>query len=139
MNTLGGPNPVDDAIVVRAGGPLDGEIDVPGAKNSVLKLMASTLLCDGDYHLTNVPEIVDVGIMADLLQAIGVETVATAPGELTMTNTGSITSAGCAQAWACSSLSILTCDSRCAKRRSTKTTMAKMISALDIKSRKFFL
>jgi UDP-N-acetylglucosamine 1-carboxyvinyltransferase len=91
MNTPGGDTTDHDAIVVRAGDPLEGEIEVPGAKNSVLKLMASTLLCDGDYHLTNVPEIVDVGIMADLLRAIGVETVATAPGELTMTNTGSIT------------------------------------------------
>lgn len=91
MNTPGGDTTDHDAIVVRAGDPLEGQIEVPGAKNSVLKLMASTLLCDGDYHLTNVPEIVDVGIMADLLRAIGVETVATAPGELTMTNTGSIT------------------------------------------------
>jgi len=91
MNTPGGDTTDHDAIVVRAGDPLEGEIEVPGAKNSVLKLMASTLLCDGDYHLTNVPEIVDVGIMADLLRAIGVETVVTAPGELTMTNTGSIT------------------------------------------------
>jgi len=91
MNTSGGSDRDNDMIVVRSGGPLEGQIEVPGAKNSVLKLMASTLLCDGDYHLTNVPDIVDVGIMADLLRAIGVDAVSTASGELTMTNTGSIT------------------------------------------------
>ena len=60
------PEPIADSsvIAVRGSGPLAGSVFVPGAKNSVLKLMASTLLCDGDYHLTNVPEIVDVGTMA---------------------------------------------------------------------------
>ena len=80
-----------DTIVVRAGAPLGGDVDVPGAKNSVLKLMASTLLCDGAHELTNVPDIVDVGIMADLLEAIGVSTTSTGPGELLMTNAGNIT------------------------------------------------
>jgi UDP-N-acetylglucosamine 1-carboxyvinyltransferase len=56
-----------DAIVVAHSGPLAGEVVVPGAKNSVLKLMAATLLADGRYTLTNVPVIEDVVIMADLL------------------------------------------------------------------------
>jgi UDP-N-acetylglucosamine 1-carboxyvinyltransferase len=60
------------SITVRGGAPLFGEILVPGAKNSVLKLMAASLMGDGAYELTNVPAIVDVGIMADLLGAIGV-------------------------------------------------------------------
>ena len=45
---------------------------MPGAKNSVLKLMAATLLADGVYELTNVPDIADVAIMGELLAAIGV-------------------------------------------------------------------
>lgn len=57
-------------------GPLEGEVAVPGAKNSVLKLMAASLLADGEYVLTNVPAIADVGIMSELLAAIGVRTEA---------------------------------------------------------------
>jgi UDP-N-acetylglucosamine 1-carboxyvinyltransferase len=91
MNSPGGADSDGDTIVVRSGGPLHGDIAVPGAKNSVLKLMASTLLCDGDFELSNVPDIVDVGIMADLLRAIGVETVSRGPSELTMRNSGQIT------------------------------------------------
>lgn len=60
-----------DAVVVRHAGPLGGRIVVPGAKNSVLKLMAASLLTDETVELTNVPRIVDVTIMADLLRAIG--------------------------------------------------------------------
>ncbi len=59
-------------IRVHHAAPLRGEVLVPGAKNSVLKLMAACLLADGTFEITNVPGIVDVGIMADLLRAIGV-------------------------------------------------------------------
>ena len=69
-------------IVVRRVGELHGTIDVPGAKNSVLKLMAATILADGTYELTNVPAIVDVTIMGELLAAIGVRTEVPEPGRL---------------------------------------------------------
>jgi UDP-N-acetylglucosamine 1-carboxyvinyltransferase len=84
-------DPADEVIVVRGGGPLHGRVVVPGAKNSVLKLMATTILCDGAFELSNVPDIVDVGIMGDLLAAIGVEMTQTEPGELVLLNTGEIT------------------------------------------------
>ncbi len=78
-------------IVVRRVGELRGTIDVPGAKNAVLKLMAATILADGTYELTNVPTIVDVTIMAELLDAIGIRTDVPEPGRLRMTNTGDLT------------------------------------------------
>ena len=46
---------------------------MPGAKNSVLKLMAATILADGTYELSNVPAIVDVASMGELLGAIGIK------------------------------------------------------------------
>ena len=60
-----------DRIVVRSGAPIEGTVAVPGAKNSVLKLMAATLLSEGSYRLGNVPRIVDVDLMAELLRAVG--------------------------------------------------------------------
>lgn len=74
MTTPPGLPDDESRIVVRRSGPLAGEVVVPGAKNSVLKLMAATLLADGDYTFTNVPEIADVTIMSELLAAIGVTT-----------------------------------------------------------------
>ncbi|MET0145639.1 MAG: UDP-N-acetylglucosamine 1-carboxyvinyltransferase [Ilumatobacteraceae bacterium] len=78
-------------IVVRRVGELHGTIDVPGAKNAVLKLMAATILADGTYELSNVPAIVDVTIMAELLAAIGIRTEVPERGRLTMTNDGNLT------------------------------------------------
>ena len=42
-----------------------------GAKNSVLKLMAAALLAPGTSTITNVPDILDVEIMAELLRRLG--------------------------------------------------------------------
>src|SRR5919107_157097 len=62
---------VVDRFRVVGGGPLRGEIEVVGAKNSALKLMAAALLAPGATTLTNVPDIVDVAIMAELLRRLG--------------------------------------------------------------------
>jgi UDP-N-acetylglucosamine 1-carboxyvinyltransferase len=44
---------------------------VPGAKNSVLKLMAAALLAEGTTRLSRVPAILDVEIMGELLRRLG--------------------------------------------------------------------
>lgn len=53
------------------GTSLQGEVSVVGAKNSALKLMAGSLLAVGTTHLSNVPAIIDVTIMAELLRRLG--------------------------------------------------------------------
>ncbi len=60
-----------EAFRVERSGPLKGEVRVPGAKNSVLKLMAASIMAEGLTTLTNVPEILDVEIMAELLRRLG--------------------------------------------------------------------
>ncbi len=62
-----------DRIVVHKCGPLNGSVRVPGAKNSVLKLMVASLYAPGTHILTNVPDISDVGTMGRLLGALGVD------------------------------------------------------------------
>ncbi len=73
-----------DRIVVRHGGPLQGTVAVSGAKNSVLKLMAATLLAEGTYVLRNVPHIADVECMSDLLTSMRIDVARTADDELTI-------------------------------------------------------
>ncbi|MGH3443383.1 MAG: UDP-N-acetylglucosamine 1-carboxyvinyltransferase [Nitriliruptorales bacterium] len=64
------PSP-DDVFVVRGGGVLQGRIQVAGAKNSALKLMAASLLAEGETVVENVPTIADVPVMAELLDGLG--------------------------------------------------------------------
>ncbi|MBB5955288.1 UDP-N-acetylglucosamine 1-carboxyvinyltransferase [Saccharothrix tamanrassetensis] len=56
---------------VQGGARLVGEVEVVGAKNSVLKLMAAALLAEGTTTITNCPEILDVPLMADVLRSLG--------------------------------------------------------------------
>jgi UDP-N-acetylglucosamine 1-carboxyvinyltransferase len=56
---------------VVGGASLRGEVSVVGAKNSALKLMAGALLAVGKTQLSNVPAIIDVTIMAELVRRLG--------------------------------------------------------------------
>ena len=62
-----------DAMSVTGGTRLVGRVSVTGAKNSVLKLMAAALLVEGTTELREVPDILDVEIMAELLRRMGCE------------------------------------------------------------------
>ena len=57
--------------MVTGGNRLSGEVAVGGAKNSVLKLMAATLLAEGTSTITNCPDILDVPLMAEVLRGLG--------------------------------------------------------------------
>jgi UDP-N-acetylglucosamine 1-carboxyvinyltransferase len=71
-------------LQVKSNGRLTGEIPVSGAKNSALKLMAASLLVKGITHLTNVPDIADVHIMAEVLRSLGVVVSSPRPHELAL-------------------------------------------------------
>ncbi|KJE77545.1 UDP-N-acetylglucosamine 1-carboxyvinyltransferase [Ferrimicrobium acidiphilum] len=52
---------------------LEGNVEIQGAKNSVLKLMAASILASGVHVLDNVPRITDVEIMRKILVSLGVD------------------------------------------------------------------
>ncbi len=71
-----------DAIRILGGVPLTGEIVIGGAKNAALPLMAATLLTDQPLTLINMPELVDISTMSNLLRQHGarIDQSALAPG-----------------------------------------------------------
>ena len=62
-----------DKIVIRGGKPLAGAVQVRGAKNAALPLMAAAILGDGPSVLHNVPCLHDVFSMDKLLSGMGME------------------------------------------------------------------
>ena len=66
------PTVHDMVLRVRGVGPLEGTLRLSGAKNSVLKLMAASLLADGPVELSEVPGISDVPVMGAVLEGLGV-------------------------------------------------------------------
>ncbi|GET38385.1 UDP-N-acetylglucosamine 1-carboxyvinyltransferase [Microseira wollei NIES-4236] len=67
--------PEEDQSVLQIWGrsSLQGHVQISGAKNSALALMAGALLCPDDCRLRNVPSLVDVHRLALILAALGVK------------------------------------------------------------------
>jgi UDP-N-acetylglucosamine 1-carboxyvinyltransferase len=63
-----------DRFVIQGGTPLAGHIEVSGAKNSALPVMAAALLTDEQLTLHRIPRVRDIRTMQRLLVDIGVET-----------------------------------------------------------------
>jgi UDP-N-acetylglucosamine 1-carboxyvinyltransferase len=58
-------------IIVEGGPAVHGTVGVLGAKNAVLKEMAASLLAPGRHRLGNVPDILDVSLMGEVLAHVG--------------------------------------------------------------------
>ena len=58
-------------LIITGGRALNGSVRIPAAKNSVLVLLAASLLCSGTVRLLNVPHLADVNTSLELLQGAG--------------------------------------------------------------------
>jgi UDP-N-acetylglucosamine 1-carboxyvinyltransferase len=61
-----------DRILIRGGVPLQGTVEISGAKNAALPIMAASLLTEEPLELDNVADLADVASMQRLLQHVGV-------------------------------------------------------------------
>ena len=61
--------------LIKGGNTLSGTIHVAGNKNTVLPIMAATLLVDGDVTIENVPQIQDVSVTKQILRSLGAHVV----------------------------------------------------------------
>ena len=64
-----------DKFIVEGGVPLKGEVEISGAKNAVLPIMAATIIAAGKYKLNNVPRLRDTLTMKKLLEMIGANVI----------------------------------------------------------------
>lgn len=62
-------------IVINGGKRLTGEITLQGAKNSVLPILAATILCEGNCVVHNCPNLSDVDVSLKILSALGCNTL----------------------------------------------------------------
>ena len=64
---------VEKHIVIEGNHQLNGDIEVKGAKNAVLKQMVLPILASGTYEISNVPNIADVKYMQEVLSYLGIK------------------------------------------------------------------
>ena len=62
-----------DKLVIHGGKRLSGVVEIGGAKNAALPLMAASILTGGVFEVANVPPLTDVKTMGELLGMLGAE------------------------------------------------------------------
>tara|TARA_B100000035_G_scaffold95843_1_gene81308 strand:+ start:334 stop:1599 length:1266 start_codon:yes stop_codon:yes gene_type:complete len=62
-----------DKLLIDGGYPLNGEVNISGAKNAALPILISSLLSDQNLSLQNVPNLNDIQTCLELLGALGVK------------------------------------------------------------------
>lgn len=60
-----------EALVIGGGKPLHGTIEISGAKNAVLPLLAATVISGGTYLFHHCPQITDVALAAEIIRSLG--------------------------------------------------------------------
>jgi UDP-N-acetylglucosamine 1-carboxyvinyltransferase len=71
-----------ECFVIEGGRPLQGRIKAAGNKNGALPILAACLLTSEPVTLHNIPRIVDVETMIDLLNDVGAETEWVGPNDV---------------------------------------------------------
>ena len=62
-----------DKIVIKGGEPLRGDVQISGAKNAALPILASALLTSGENTFHNIPDLMDIKTIKKLLKSMGVQ------------------------------------------------------------------
>lgn len=62
------------SFIIQGGKKLSGEVIPQGAKNEALQILCAVLLTAEPVNITNLPDIVDVNKLIDLLSSMGVKT-----------------------------------------------------------------
>ena len=57
--------------IMKGGKPLVGEVNISGAKNAALGIIAGAILTDDDVHIDNMPDVRDTEIMLEAMKELG--------------------------------------------------------------------
>ena len=68
---------------IEGGAPLRGEIQAQGAKNEVLQILCAVLLTEEPVRVQNIPDIIDVNKLIEILADFGVQVAKNGPGDYT--------------------------------------------------------
>ncbi len=61
-----------EQYAIRGGSPLVGEVEIGGAKNAALPILAASLMTDETVHIENMPDVRDTNVLLEAMRGIGV-------------------------------------------------------------------
>ena len=75
-----------EKLLIKGGNPLSGTIECSGAKNAALPMIASTILCEEEVILKNLPYLQDITTMFELLGSMGADIILNENMDFTITS-----------------------------------------------------
>jgi len=60
-----------DQYAIRGGNPLVGEVEIGGAKNAALGILAASIMTDDTCVVENIPDVSDANVMLSAIESIG--------------------------------------------------------------------
>ncbi len=61
-----------EQYAIKGGNPLVGDVEIGGAKNAALPILAASAMTDETVYIDNIPDVRDINVMLDAMQDIGV-------------------------------------------------------------------
>ena len=77
-----------DQFIIRGGNPLVGEVDISGAKNAALGILAAAVMTDDTVLIANLPDVRDINVMLEAMAGIGVQVERISRHEVLITSSG---------------------------------------------------
>lgn len=62
-----------EQYIIKGGNPLVGEVDISGAKNAALGILAAAIMTDDTVLVENLPDVRDINVLLDAMDEIGVK------------------------------------------------------------------
>ncbi|MDO4322901.1 MAG: UDP-N-acetylglucosamine 1-carboxyvinyltransferase [Lachnospiraceae bacterium] len=62
-----------EQYIIRGGNPLVGEVDISGAKNAALGILAAAIMTDDTVLIENLPDVRDINVLLEAMESIGVK------------------------------------------------------------------
>ena len=60
-----------EQYIIKGGTPLVGEVEIGGAKNAALPILAAAIMTDETVLIENLPDVNDINVLLDALSGIG--------------------------------------------------------------------
>lgn len=60
-----------EQYIIKGGNPLVGEVEIGGAKNAALAILAAAIMTDEVVHIENLPDVRDINVMLEAIEEIG--------------------------------------------------------------------
>ena len=61
-----------EQYAIKGGNPLVGEVEIGGAKNAALGVLAAAIMTDDTVIVDNIPDVRDINVLLNAMESIGV-------------------------------------------------------------------